>query len=76
MSDLARDALADVQAPLVFQPNAGQPSLGEVVTYDQDPREFASQMLSAVTDGAAAIGGCCGTDPGFIRELHRLMGRE
>ena len=50
--------------------------MGEVITYDQDPQEFAADLLAATKDGAAAIGGCCGTDPRFISELHRLMERN
>lgn len=76
MRDLAREAVAGVTAPLVFQPNAGQPIPGEIVTYDQSPEDFAAGMLPVVQEGAAAVGGCCGTDPRFIRELRRLMRPE
>jgi 5-methyltetrahydrofolate--homocysteine methyltransferase len=76
MGELAREALNEVGIPLVFQPNAGQPVFGEIVTYDQKPEDFAAEMLSVVQGGAAAVGGCCGTDPRFIRELRRLMRPE
>ena len=76
MRDLAEEALGAIDGRLVFQPNAGRPTPGEVVTYDQDPKDFAADLLPVVGGGAAAVGGCCGTDPRFIRELRRLMERE
>lgn len=76
MRELAREALDGVTAPLVFQPNAGQPIPGEIVTYNQSPEDFAAGMLPVVQGGAAAVGGCCGTDPRFIHELGRLMRPE
>jgi len=76
MRDLAREAREGVAAPLVFQPNAGQPIPGETVTYAQSPEDFAAGMLAVVREGAAAVGGCCGTDPRFIRALRRLMRPE
>jgi 5-methyltetrahydrofolate--homocysteine methyltransferase len=76
MRELAEEALGAVGGRLVFQPNAGHPTPGEVVTYDQDPKDFAADLLPVVGGGAAAVGGCCGTDPRFIQELRRLMERE
>lgn len=57
--------------PLLFQPNAGSPEVehGRPV-YRQSPASFADDILEIVRRGANAVGGCCGTDPRFIREMH------
>lgn len=70
MLDLAREVLAGVAAPTVFQPNAGQPRpTAEGVRYDQDPEDFAADMARLASLGAAVVGGCCGSDPRFVRAL-------
>jgi len=69
----ARDAVA---TPLVFQPNAGAPQLVDGrARYDQTPDAFADDVAAIVAAGAAAVGGCCGTDPRFIAALARRLGR-
>lgn len=77
MKDLAFEAGASIDAPLVFQPNAGQPEMtASGVRYSQSPEEFATDMVSLVTtvgNRVAAIGGCCGTDPRFIKALRRHL---
>lgn len=82
MTDLAHEAAA-AGLSLVLQPNAGQPqAVAGVFRYDQPPSEFAREMaaLLGATRGTAgrvaALGGCCGTDPDFIRELRRLLSGE
>ncbi len=70
MQDLAAEALPRVRGRLAFQPNAGRPSVTrEGVRYDQSPEEFAADLLPVIEGGAAAVGGCCGTDPRFIANL-------
>ena len=57
--------------PLIAKPNAGLPSLdanGKTV-YDMDAPLFASEMEEVIKAGASILGGCCGTDPDFIRLL-------
>ncbi len=73
MRQLAAEALRQVRGRLVFQPNAGRPSVtGEGVRYDQSPAEFARDLLPIIEGGAAAVGGCCGTDPRFIAKLAEM----
>ncbi len=75
MADLAAEARAAVEAPLVFQANAGQPRMTEQGTiYDQTPAAFAWDVAAMASAGAAAVGGCCGTDPRFIAALCRALG--
>ncbi len=57
-------------APLIFQPNAGQPHLQEGHTvYAETPERFASFMPAMVEAGANVVGGCCGTTPAHITAL-------
>ena len=77
MRDLAEEALASSDAPLVFQPNAGMPErAGPGIRYAQEPGEFAEDLAPlADRPRVAALGGCCGTDPRFIRALRARMMR-
>ncbi len=57
--------------PVICQPNAGLPENvnGEMV-YTLPVEEFVSVLASFVEDeGVQIIGGCCGTNPQFIRAL-------
>jgi len=70
MQALGRELLAAGVGPLVLQPNAGQPEVGASgVRYAQDPEAFAADMAPLADAGAAALGGCCGTDPRFVAAL-------
>ena len=61
-------------ALLLFQPNAGQPVMEHgMPVYKQRPKEFAADVKRLVEAGASAVGGCCGTTPEFIREVHELI---
>ena len=62
--------------PVMVQPNAGLPlfSDGEA-RYDVTPEQFADHIKRFVEYGAAIVGGCCGTDPEYIKLVkERLMG--
>lgn len=52
--------------PIVVKPNAGLP---DPITnkYDVSPDEFAESMANLVKYGVKIAGGCCGTNPEFIR---------
>ncbi len=61
--------------PILIQPNAGKPVVKEGITrYEQTPEEFAADAKAIRAAGVDMIGGCCGTDPSFIRELARVLG--
>lgn len=59
----------------VFQPNAGVPVRreGRYFYPDSSPEYFGRFALKAVEKGAVYIGGCCGTTPGHIAELARVL---
>lgn len=54
--------------PVLVNPNAGLPkSVDGRTVYDVGPEEFAGYMKQIAVLGAAAVGGCCGTTPDYIR---------
>ncbi len=60
-----------VRGPLVCKPNAGIPVIkdGGLVEYPMEAEEFASIAADCFAMGARLLGGCCGTDPEFIRAV-------
>lgn len=60
--------------PLLAKPNAGMPELidGQTV-FNVEPKEFAEVGKKLVEEGAAIIGGCCGTTPEHIRALKEAV---
>ena len=56
--------------PLWIKANAGVPRIvGGKVTYPLSAEQYASYVPQLLEAGVDVIGGCCGTDPGFIREI-------
>ena len=55
--------------PVIVKPNAGLPDPDDG-HYSMDARAFGEAMKPLLAE-AAAVGGCCGTDPAFIAELRR-----
>ena len=64
-----------VKGPLICKPNAGNPTINAqgIAEYSMQPEEFAKFALQCKENGAALLGGCCGTDPEFIRALARTF---
>ena len=58
--------------PVVLKPNAGLP---DPVTneYSVSPKQFAELMAKIVPLGVKIFGGCCGTNPEFIKELNEML---
>ncbi|HLV86232.1 MAG TPA: homocysteine S-methyltransferase family protein [Candidatus Sulfotelmatobacter sp.] len=68
---------ASTDRPIWIKSNAGLPhTSGDSIVYDMTAEIFAGYVPQLVKAGASFIGGCCGTDPGFIRaisgQLHKL----
>ncbi len=58
------------KVPLLAKPNAGMPSLRNGATvFDMAADEFGAHMPALIKAGAAILGGCCGTDPDYIRAI-------
>lgn len=55
--------------PLFVKPNAGMPRIVDGRThFDMSATEFGAFIKPLCEAGANLIGGCCGTDPDYIRE--------
>lgn len=68
MAQVAARYLRQTDLPVIVSPNAGLPHVVDGTTvYDVTAEEFASVMVEIAESGAAVMGGCCGTDPEFIR---------
>ena len=60
--------------PVIVQPNAGLPKIEEGMTvYEDTPEAFAAAMGEMADLGVEILGGCCGTNPDFIRALKGLL---
>ncbi len=75
MAELAPLLRAETSLPLLVQPNAGQPktdSDGRLV-YSQTIDDFVLGFTQILEAGVQAVGGCCGTNPEYIRRLSNLI---
>ena len=63
-----------VRGSLICKPNAGMPVINAqgIAEYSMDPQEFAAIMADCKHMGATLLGGCCGTDPEFIKAIQNL----
>ena len=68
---LIRELRLWTDRPLILKPNAGlpDPATGE---YRITAEEFAEELKPALEEGVGILGGCCGTDPDFIRCVSAL----
>lgn len=71
MPAIVREMAAVTGLPIIAKPNAGLPSRDEAgkTVYDMTKETFAIHMKELVKAGASILGGCCGTDPTYIREM-------
>jgi len=68
---------AATDLPLWMKPNAGIPKMvdGEMV-YTTTPEEFTAYVPALIEAGASFIGGCCGSDPDFIRAIRDKVNNQ
>ena len=76
MEGIISDMVSVTMIPIIAKPNAGLPFLDENGTtcYNMEAEEFTEEMQVLVNIGATILGGCCGTTPEFIRQLHDRFG--
>ena len=57
--------------PVIAKPNAGMPTITETgeAVYSMNAVDFGRSMKMLVDAGARIVGGCCGTDAEYIREV-------
>lgn len=60
--------------PIIAKPNAGLPD-PLTNTYNVSPDEFAKDMQLMANSGATIFGGCCGTNPEFIKALSLFISK-
>ena len=75
MAELVKEMRSLTSLPLVAQANAGKPVLsadGQVV-YSQGVDDYVQHVPEMAVNGANFIGGCCGTDPDYIRRMAELL---
>ena len=78
MADLVKVMREKTGLPLVAQANAGKPALsaqGEV-SYSQGLEDYLQHIPRAIENGANIIGGCCGTNPEYIRRMAAIVKAE
>ncbi|MBM3293066.1 MAG: homocysteine S-methyltransferase family protein [Candidatus Aminicenantes bacterium] len=76
MADLAAVLRTLTSRPFLIQANAGRPEIrpdGKVV-YLQTVDEYLADVPRIIAQGAAVIGGCCGTNPEHLRRMASLLG--
>lgn len=74
MANLIKEMRAATSLPLIAQANAGKPSLsseGEV-SYSQGLEDYVVHISSIIKNGANIIGGCCGTNPDYIKRMSEI----
>lgn len=75
--DLTRELRKATTQPILIQPNAGKPvPKDDITVYEQTPSEFAGDIKRVIDEGADMVGGCCGTNAAFIREIVRTIGKK
>jgi methionine synthase I (cobalamin-dependent) len=63
--------------PIWIKANAGLPTVIEgKIQYAVTPEEFASFVPALLTAGASFLGGCCGTNPDFIKAVMMSLKSE
>ncbi len=73
---IIREFVGKTGLPLIFKPNAGKPILAADGTASTaySAKAFADELMPAM-EFVDYIGGCCGSDPSYIRELASRMGK-
>ncbi len=72
LEPIVDEILAYSHTPVIVQPNRGLPCIchGETV-YNLEVEEFDYYIKKFIQKGVSIIGGCCGTDPSFIKTISK-----
>ncbi|MEA2005210.1 MAG: homocysteine S-methyltransferase family protein [Acidobacteriota bacterium] len=75
MANLIKTMRQATTLPLIAKANAGQPVLDSngIVQYTQTVKEYVKYIPQIIKNGANIIGGCCGTDPKYIRQMAKII---
>lgn len=67
---VAEELLENASVPVILKPNAGLPRTENNKTvFDVDAEEFADDVAEFIKKGIRVAGGCCGTNPSYIKAL-------
>ena len=69
---LAKELVSCTSLPVFIKANAGLPD-PQTNLYSISAEEFARCMEEYLSLGIRVFGGCCGTDPEFIREMTKML---
>jgi len=77
MADLVKEFSEHTVLPIIAQPNAGQPTIGpgNEVVYSQGVDDYVASFPTIVANGARIVGGCCGTNPAYIKRMAETLKR-
>lgn len=77
MADLVKEFSGQTSLPIIAQPNAGQPTIsaGNEVVYSQGLDDYMASVPAIVANGARIVGGCCGTNPAYIKRMAETLKR-
>lgn len=71
---IVEEILKYASIPVMVQPNAGLPRYdGEKTVYDITKEDFSKFIKIMAEKGGRIFGGCCGTNPDFIREVKEVL---
>lgn len=75
MVGLVRAFRQATRLPVVAQANAGKPALAADggVSYAQGLEDYVGYIPAVLEAGANVVGGCCGTDPDYIRKMSEII---
>ncbi len=64
----------NAEIPVLIHANAGMPHYCDgQTTFPETPHDMASRVKEIIAAGANIIGGCCGTTPDHICEVHHVV---
>ncbi len=70
LTNIVAEVCDYAEIKVIVQPNRGLPTVvNGVTTYTVDKYAFLEQMTTMCKHGVHFIGGCCGTNPEFIKEI-------
>ncbi len=83
MVELVKIIKQNTNLPVIAQPNAGKPRIVSgpkdpvgTATYQQKPKDFAEDIRRILEFGCNIVGGCCGTNPEFIKEIKDVVKKK
>ena len=72
---LLRELRRNTLLPVIAKPNAGLPDPTDG-HYNLSADDFADAMALILREGADIVGGCCGTNPDYIRALRQVLSEK